>query len=102
MTGDLLCATGLPITAYLSVMGAAPLFGYQLVGAGEGPGAGNTEDIGVACDIGWKRCKGCRELDDMERGLVQNFPSRRTVDFDFFERTVGFDRNGHDQTAIRL
>src|SRR5574340_516038 len=76
------------------------LLGNELVGTGESPCPRDAEDIGIPGDIGGKRCEWPGEPDDIARRLVEDFPARRAVDFDFINRTVRLDRYRDHQAAV--
>src|SRR5574340_1289933 len=83
MSGDLEWPTGLPTTAYLSVMSwlaSDVSFGAKLIGAGKRPGAGDLDQLEIAADVRREGRERRGELDDAARGVVEQPVARRAVD----------------------
>src|SRR3954469_6936991 len=71
-----------------------PLLGEHLVGAGEGPGAGDVKDVGVGLDVLGEAVEGRGEPHDADRGLVEHALAGGAVDLDRFDLAVGLDAHG--------
>src|SRR5687768_4459124 len=95
--GDFECATGLPMTAYRSLIA---LFSPDLVALAEEPSSGDDQEIGVALDVRREGGKRGRHAHDLERRGVEDFEARRAVEFDRFDAAVGPDGDGQAQVAV--
>src|SRR3981081_3175457 len=102
--GDLECATGLPMTAYLSMphfrpvneewtnertaQASRPAFHaftdgsvrFQCIRLRERPRPRDVQDVGVAADVRRKRREGPGHLDDPDRCRIKDATARRAVD----------------------
>src|SRR6185436_18560519 len=95
--GDLECATGLPTSAYRSLM---DLFSPDLVALAEEPSSRDDQEVGVAPDIGRERGERPRHAHDLERRRVQHLEAGRTVELDRLDVAVGADGDREPQIAV--
>src|SRR5687768_12783882 len=97
--GDLECATGLPMTAYRSLIA---LFSPDLVALAEEPSPGDDQEIGIALDVGREGGEWGRHAHDLECRGVEHFQARRAVELDRFHAAIGSNRNREAQVAVDL
>src|ERR671925_1473879 len=99
ISGDLECATGLPMTAYRSLI---RLLSPDLVALAEEPSSGDDQEVGVAADVGRERGERRRHAHDLERGRVEHAEPGRAVELDRLDVAVGLDRDREPQVAVDL
>src|SRR5512140_2564187 len=73
----------------------------QLVAPGEGPRAGDLQNLGVARDLRRKRRVRRRHLDDAHGGGIEHPLSGAAVDDDLLDRAVGAYRDREDHAAVQ-
>src|SRR5262245_497800 len=95
--GDFECATGLPITAYRSLMA---LLSPDLVALAEEPSSSDHQQIGVAPDVGREGGERRRHAHDLERRGVEHLEARGAVELDRLHAAVGADGHGEAQVAV--
>src|SRR3954468_12086509 len=104
MRGDRLCATGLPITAYGSLMGRArSLLRLHLVGLGEAPDPGEGQDVGLALHFRRELAETAlrRQPEYSQRRLVQHLLPGRAPDFRAHQVAVAIDFDIDAQAAVK-
>src|SRR5262245_47199180 len=84
--GDFECATGLPISAYRSLIG---LFSPDLVALAEEPSSRDDQEIGVAPDVGRELGERRRHAHDLERRGVEHLEAGRAVELDRLHVAIG-------------